>query len=291
MSDSPAANLGTLQRYLRHRRPLEIAAWVAFMGLNAAANSAVSWMDLQRAGLTAAAWEPVVWEFSSAILLGALLPMILWVDARMPLAPGTWRRALPMQLLATVPYSLLHVLGMVGLRELAYALAGGNYDFGPWGPELLYEYLKDVRSWFTFLALIYLYRFVLRRLRGEARLLAEGEREVAAPVIDRFLVKKLGREFLVRTADIDWLESGGNYVTLHCGSHDYLLRETMQNLEQRLAPQGFARVHRSAIVNLDRVAQITPYDTGDGELRLHSDVRVPLSRRYRAQLRDQLSGS
>ncbi|MBR9812302.1 LytTR family transcriptional regulator [bacterium] len=291
MSEPTSAEHSTLQRYLRHRRGYEVLAWAGLFVFNAVANSLVSWMDLRRAELPAAAWEPVVWEVSSGLMLAALLPMVLWVDARTPLDVGNWRRALPVHLLATIPYSVLHVLGMVGLRELAYAAAGGNYDFGPWGPELFYEYLKDLRSWFTFLALIYLYRFVLRRLRGEARLLAEGEREAAAPVIDRFLVKKLGREFLVRTSDIDWLESGGNYVTLHCGSSDYLLRETMQNLEQRLAPQGFARVHRSAIVNLDRVAQITPFDTGDGELRLHSDARIPVSRRYRQRLRDQLSGS
>lgn len=137
--------------------------------------------------------------------------------------------------------------------------------------------------------MIYLYRFVIRRLRGEAEFLTE-EREQAAPqpVTDRFLVKKLGREFLVKVEDIDWIEAAGNYVNLNVGSRAYPLRETMTGIEEKLTASGFVRVHRSAIVNLDRVAEIVPFETGDGEARLRSDVRVPVSRRYRKILRDQL---
>jgi len=107
------------------------------------------------------------------------------------------------------------------------------------------------------------------------------------PVVDRFLVKKLGREFLVRVADIDWIEASGNYVNLRVGTRAYPLRETMAGIESRLAGAGFMRVHRSAIVNLDRVQEIVPFDTGDGEIRLAGEVRVPVSRRYRKELREK----
>jgi two-component system LytT family response regulator len=62
----------------------------------------------------------------------------------------------------------------------------------------------------------------------------------------------------------------------------------MAGISERLAEQGFQRVHRSAIVNLDRVVEIVPFETGEGEARLASDVRVPVSRRYRKELRDKL---
>jgi len=64
-----------------------------------------------------------------------------------------------------------------------------------------------------------------------------GDAPNSQPVIDRFLVKKLGREFLVKVSDIDWVVSAGNYITLHVGETDYLLRETMANVERRLASQ------------------------------------------------------
>ena len=85
------------------------------------------------------------------------------------------------------------------------------------------------------LAIIYLYRFVLMRLQGEAGFLAENrEAQKTAAVSDRFLVKKLGREFLVRVDEIDWIESYGNYVNLHVGSRVYPLRETMTRIDERL---------------------------------------------------------
>jgi DNA-binding LytR/AlgR family response regulator len=103
------------------------------------------------------------------------------------------------------------------------------------------------------------------------------------------LIKKLGREFLVRVDDIDWIEASGNYVNLHVGSQVYPLRETMTGITERMQPQGFQRVHRSAVVNLDRVAEIVPFESGDGEARLASGARVPVSRRYRKELRERIN--
>ena len=129
--------------------------------------------------------------------------------------------------------------------------------------------------------------FILRRLQGEAGFLADDDTS-ATTNSDRFLVKKLGREFLVRIDDIDWIESSGNYVNLHVGERVYPLRETMTRIDERLGTLGFQRVHRSAIVNLDRIAEITAYDSGDGEARLRNDITVPVSRRYRQELRERL---
>ena len=109
------------------------------------------------------------------------------------------------------------------------------------------------------------------------------------PISDRFLIKKLGREFLVRLDEIDWIESCGNYVNLHVGDRVYPLRDTMTSISERLEPHGFQRIHRSAIVNLDRVAEIVASDSGDGEARLSSNATVPVSRRFRKELRDRLA--
>ena len=277
------------RNYLRHRRLFEIGFWLLLIGVNVIANSITTNIDHARAGLDVARWEPWAWEISSGILWLLLVPVMLVFDRRFPLDRPHPPRYFLYHLAFTVPFSLVHVLGMVMLREIAYAWMGGNYDFGNWPHEFGYEYLKDVRTYAGFIALVYLYRLVLRRWQGEAEFLTQGrEEEPPEAVTDRFLVRKLGREFLVKVEDIDWIEAAGNYITLHVGERLYPLRETMAGIEQKLDAQGFARVHRGAIVNLDRVKEIEPYDTGDARAVLTSGDVVAVSRRYRQGLKLRL---
>lgn len=277
------------QRYLRHRRRYEIAFWLLFFAVNAVANSITQNMDFARVDSPLEGWKPWSWEIASALVWLGIIPLMLAFDRRFPLGRDHPRWNYAWHLAFTLPVSLVHVSGMVVLRELAYWWVGENYNFGPWGSEFFYEYLKDIRAYAAFIALIYLYRLVLRRWQGEAEFLTEGrEEEPAEPVIDRFLVKKLGREFLVKVEDIDWIESAANYVTLHVGERLYPLRETMAGIEHKLKPQGFARVHRGAIINLDRLKEIEPFDTGDARAHLTTGAAVPVSRRYRQELKERL---
>lgn len=279
----------TPQSYLRHRRIFEVGFWILFFTVNGIANSITTNIDLARTLSRVAIREPWIWECTSALIWLALIPVLIAFDHRFPLGRPHPRRHYLWHLLFTVPISVIHVGGMVALREVAYWLMGWNYDFGNWSGAFVYEYLKDIRSYAGFLALFYLYRFILRRWQGEAEFLDQG-REDDAPesVIDRFLVKKLGREFLVKVQDIDWIESAGNYVTLHVGQRLYPLRETMGGIEQRLASQGFARVHRGAIVNLDRIREIEPFETGDARAHLVGGGTVPVSRRFRSELKERM---
>lgn len=281
----------TLEGYLRHRRAFEVGLWVAAAVTNFLANSVVVTIDLGKMGVDAEPWEPWVWEGTSGVVMLLLVLALLAFDRRFPIERGRVWRGVVAHGLFTIPWSLLHVGGMVLLRMAIYAAAGYRYRYPDVPVELAYEYLKDFRAYTSFLLIIYLYRFTLLRLQGEARFLAEGAEDTATtqqPVSDRFLVKKLGREFLVRVADIDWVEASGNYVNLHVGTRVYPLRETMAGIEGRLGEAPFMRVHRSAIINLDRVEEIVPFDTGDGEARLKGDQRVPVSRRYRKDLRERL---
>lgn len=277
------------QTYLRHRRVYEIGFWVAVVAVNTVANSITVSMDLASLRTGHDEWEPWVWEVTSSLTWLALLGAIVAFNRRFPLERGRLRGSVPAHLAATVVVSLLHVAGMVLLRELVYGLMGDEYNTREWRETLGYEYLKDARTYAGLLTAIYLYRFVLRRWQGEAGFLTEGREDVPAqPVTDRFLVKKLGREFLVRVDDVDWIEAAGNYVTLHVGDRLYPLRDTMAGIQRRLDGRRFARVHRSAIVNLDRVREIEPFDTGDARAHLHGGAAVPVSRRYRQVLKERL---
>ncbi len=272
--------------FQRWRRPIEVGFWIMLAILNTVFNALVAQIDYGRT----AAWEPWLWECSSSFVILALVPFVIALERRWPFRFDTWRHSLPRHLLVTLPFSLVHVMGMVGLRTLAYALADRHYDFDPWLANFGYEYLKDFRTYFIIIALISLSRLWLMRWQGEARLLAQpDEGQPAEPVErpERFLVRKLGREFLLNAGEIEWLQASGNYVNLHLRGRDYPLRTTMAAIEQRLDGHRFVRVHRSYVVNLDYLAQIESLETGDARLILSDGATIPCSRRHRAALRQR----
>jgi len=272
--------------FQRWRRPAEVGFWVVLSILNTVFNSMVARIDHART----AAWEPWVWEWTSSILILALIPAVLAVERRWPFRFDTWRRSLPWHLLASVSFSLIHVAGMTVLRKLAYAVVGEHYDAGAWLPNFGYEFLKDFRTYFLIIALICLSRLWLMRWQGEARLLVAPEEGPPVEPVDRperFLVRKLGKEFLINASEIEWLQASGNYVNLHVRGRDYPLRATMAGIEERLDPARFVRVHRSYFINLDYLAEIEPLETGDARLQMRDSVKIPCSRRYRAALRER----
>jgi len=95
---------------------------------------------------------------------------------------------------------------------------------------------------------------------------------VAVPTGDRIVV--------VDWADVDWIEAADNYVKLHVGAKEYLLRDTVAALEKTLDPDRFIRVHRSVIVQIDRIAELHPESHGDFTLRLRSGTQLSLSRTF-----------
>ena len=279
-----------LQRYQPWRRSVETGFWVIQYVLSALANSITVNMDVRRLHLGFSAWQPVVWETSSAAVALALVPAVAWFTRRYPLRLDDWRRLLALHLLGSLAWSMLHVAGMVALRKLAYASVGDSYDFGPWWREFGYEYLKDVRSYAGVVLTIEGYRLLLRRLQGEAMLLSLPDEGPPVEPVDRperFLVRKLGREFLIAADDIEWLQASGNYVNLRVRDHDYPLRSTLGGIEAKLDPARFTRVHRSYMVNLDRIASIEPLETGDARVHMQDGAKLPCSRTYRADLRQR----
>ncbi len=281
----------TLDQYLAKRHYWEIAFALLMVCISFGANLGTELIERERIGDNLDITEPVVLEATSHIAMLMVIPLVLWFDRFTPIRAATWVRSLLSHAALSVIFSLAHVTIMYWARVLIFRLyQASSYRWANWLGEFGYEYLKDFRTYFLILTLVYLYRFIIRRLQGEAGFLSEEKDEqTVTGMSDRFLVKKLGREFLVRIDEIDWIESSGNYVNLHVGAHVYPLRETMTRIDERLVSLGFQRVHRSAIVNLDRVAEIVAFDTGDGQAKLHTDATVPVSRRFRQELRERLA--
>ena len=107
----------------------------------------------------------------------------------------------------------------------------------------------------------------------------------AGDQVDRIVIRDGGRSVVVPLSEIDWIEAADYYVQLHVGSKSYLHREPMRDLEARLDPRRFVRIHRSTIVALDRVAELRPSAHGDHCVRLRDGTDLKLSRTRRGRLR------
>lgn len=109
--------------------------------------------------------------------------------------------------------------------------------------------------------------------------------------LERLIVRSGGRILILRVTEIDWIEAASNYVRLHAGGREYLLRETMTALEAKLDPMEFVRIHRSTIVRVDRIRELEPLFQGDYVVVLEDSTRLTSSRGYRERLHDLLQSS
>lgn len=107
---------------------------------------------------------------------------------------------------------------------------------------------------------------------------------------ERIVVKVNGRVVFLKVADIDWVEAAGNYVSIHVGKDAYLLRETMNGIESHLSPKKFVRIHRSTLVNVDRIKELSPLFHGDYVLTLSNGTKLTMSRSYRGKLSGLVNG-
>ena len=101
---------------------------------------------------------------------------------------------------------------------------------------------------------------------------------------ERLIVKSSGRVFFVRTEEIDWVEASGNYVKIHTKNEAHLLRESMKNMEAKLDPKTFVRIHRSAIVNIDRIKELEPWFHGEYIVIMRDGTRLTASRVFSDRL-------
>jgi hypothetical protein len=263
---------------------------IGYLLINNTINATSDWMETTRDGTPDfAMWEPFIWEYSSALSNIILLPLVFYIWQRIPLRLSHIKQQLAQHLFISFLYSVAHVSLMVLMREGVYWLADGNYNFGPILREFFYEYRKDVWGYVFFVILYQLYQFIYRRLKGEANLIdSETPEHDIVEVPEHLLVRKLDREFLVKVADIEWMESSGNYVNLYSGGRIYPLRATLADLAERLKSKGFSRIHRSHAVNHNAIEHISYMPSGDGEIQLKSGHKLNLSRRYKDEFKQRL---
>jgi len=209
--------------------------------------------------------------------LDALAPDLLFLDVQMPEMDGFQvLRARGARQMAAVVFVTAHDRFAVRAFE-AHAL---DYLVKPLNVERFEAALQRVRE------RLLMMDAVDRAARLTALLSAErAHREKSG--VERLVVSTAASDVVIPVSEIDWIGADDYYACLHVGAKDHLLRETLTSLEARLDARRFARVHRSAIVQLDRVRELRTTLYG-GEVVLWNGSCVPVSRRKRAMLEDLL---
>jgi two-component system LytT family response regulator len=237
--------------------------------------------DLIRALLANHSDLAVVGEASgidAAALIARTRPDLMFLDIQMPEVDG---------------FRLLELVGADAVPAIVFVTAYDRYALRAFEVHALDYLLKpvDERRFAT----------ALERAKKSARAHRHGEVDarIAQLLADRaasrsrFLVPVRGKVVVVDAEQIDWIEAADYYVSLHvsspAGAVSHLLRETMDDLEKQLDQDKFVRVHRSAIVNLDRVREIHPLFRGDCTLVLADGARVKLSRSRRKHFEEKFA--
>jgi two-component system, LytTR family, response regulator len=121
------------------------------------------------------------------------------------------------------------------------------------------------------------------------RSLAEPEPARSETASSRILVRSAGHVYFLKPQDIHWIEADGDYVSIHTERKTHLVRETLKTMEERLGNEGFQRIHRSSLVNLEAIRELIANDNGDYQVVLKDDTVLKLSRNYRDQLYSRLN--
>lgn len=255
-----------------------VALWAAALGLSFGTRSWTLVTDAARARFPMSWGEALTLEGTSHVVIFALLPAIYWAHRRWPMRQD-WRN-IAVHALGSVVFCVVHVVAMVALRLALYPLVADRaYEYGGALDRLIYEYGKDVVTYAILSAsTIAFAQFLVRREEAKP---PEPAPPPPAQPLERFAVRKRGKEILLATGDIAWIEAAGNYAVLHVGGETYEVRSSLTKLEGELDPRRFVRVHKSYMVNIARVREVEPWMSGDWRIKMDDGAEVSLSRRYR----------
>ena len=194
-------------------------------------------------------------------------PDLILLDVQMPELDG---------------FEVLRALDMRIKPAVIFVTAFDHYAVRAFDVHALDYVVKPVEADRLDRALARAHSRLAERRENVTLLLNELRRE--RPYLSRIPVRSEGRVKVVDLAEVDWLGAADNYVTIHAGPREYLVRDTIAAVEQRLDPAQFARVHRSTIIRIDRVAELVPDLHGDFRIRLKNGAELALSRTYRLRL-------
>jgi two-component system LytT family response regulator len=208
--------------------------------------------------------------------IAARAPELVFLDVQMPRMTG-------FEVLAAVgdarPFVVVFVTAYDSYAIEAFDVEALDYVLKPFDDRRFHRAVERAKDQIRHARLGSLASELVHVMAGAAP-----EPPAAAPA-ERLVIRDGGRTVFVPLADIDWIEAADYYVQLHAGGQSYLHREPLRDLEARLDPRRFVRIHRSTIVAIDRVAELRPSAHGDHCVRLRDGTDLKLSRSRRGRLR------
>ena len=258
------------------------AVWAVLLTVSVFAHAHVEIANETARGVRMSYGTALAIQISSHLVMAALVPAIYWLHRRWPIAERP--RNLLIHVAAVVPFSIAHTVGMAALRFVWFGgILGETHSFPLTFDRMLYEFAKDIIAYGLLSAGTVALRHYLSPPAPSlvVETTPRAEPAPSEPRPERFAVRRKGREVMVEVADIDWIEASGNYAMLHVGDETFEIRSSLTRLEGELDPKRFVRVHKSHLVNIARVVEVTPWVSGDWRIRLQSGAEVNLSRRYR----------
>lgn len=215
--------------------------------------------------------------YKAVVAISELTPDLVFLDVQMPAMDG---------------FEVIKTIGPEQMPTVIFVTAYDQYALKAFEVNAL-DYLLKPFDRNRFQKTLERAKATIRRLRnGDVNnqllsLLGNLRREQQLP--DRFIIKSGGRVVFLRVEEIDWMRTVGNYVRLQVGRDSHLMRETMTGMEVKLNPDRFMRIHRSTIVNLDRVKEVQPWAKGESLVIMRDGTRLIMSRRYRERLNERLN--
>lgn len=259
------------------RRAVETLAWFLLIAFLWGIDLLTKLAEVERLGLAKTADRLFVEQVTSGLAVLVLVPFVARWVSMFPLRRAAWAAAIVGHTAGTVLFAFGHQTLMILQRIVWFTLRGETYIWRePFVSNLIVEYQKDIKIYLGIVAIIAVYRY-LRDIRAPRSADTEG----------RLLVQSGSGERLLRFEEIVYLEAAGNYVSVFAQDREFLLRETMAGVLERLPEGRFLRTHRRYIVNLDRVVEIRNED-GRQSVILDAGQSIPVSRGYRPALRDAL---
>jgi two-component system, LytTR family, response regulator len=225
-------------------------------------------------------------------VIGALAPDLVFLDIQMPEMNGLE----VLQQLSSHPLPLvIFVTAFDKYAIKAFEYHALDYLLKPIDEDRFKKTLQNIYAEFNRRNL-QTYAEKLKAMMGDyLRMLGADLEEESIPsvstaneYISRFMIKTQNHINIISAHDVIWIESAGDLVFLHTKSHKHIYRETMLVLESELDPKKFVRIHRSAIVNIEKVKHLHPVSHGDFDVHLENDVKLRLSRTYRIKFQKTL---
>ena len=258
---------------------LEAAAWIALVSLLWGTDLLAKFSVREQTGTGLDNFRLVSEQVTSAVAVLVMVPFLVQWLKLFPPRLNEWPRMVIGHTIGSIFFAFGHFVLMVALRIPWYALNGRTYVWRePFANNLIVEYQKDIKIYIGFVVVISAYQYFRGSKTGQTQ--SHG---------DRMIVQTGTGESVLRLEEIDYLEAARNYVAVHAGGREYVVRDTMVNVFRKLSGGSFARTHRSFIVNIDKIKEIQTFGNGQ-RIILTSGQDVPLSRSYRDEFTRRIGG-